>query len=30
MAQSPDGMPLSCQNQGWTEDYNAVYYVSPV
>jgi hypothetical protein len=25
-AQSPDGLPLSCLQQGWTQDYTAIYY----
>lgn len=26
MAQSPDGLPLSCKNGGWSLDYEAVYF----
>jgi hypothetical protein len=25
-AQSPDGLPLSCRQQGWTQDYTGIYY----
>ena len=26
MAQSPDGLPLSCKTGGWTADYTAMFY----
>lgn len=26
MAQSPDGLPMSCKDGGWSMDYSAVYY----
>ncbi len=26
MAQSPDGLPMSCTNGGWVADYNAIFY----
>lgn len=26
MAQSPDGLPMSCKTGGWTADYTAMFY----
>jgi hypothetical protein len=26
VAQSPDGVPMTCLAQGWTADYNAIFY----
>ena len=26
MAQSPDGLPMSCKTGGWTPDFDAIFY----
>ena len=26
VAQSPDGLPMTCMRQGWTADFNGIYF----